>query len=1683
MSEANLTPATEDPPPLITEESAASDKKNNAEEFGPEERRDVAVTSKDADEVKNGCENGTEGTVDEDANIVEADDANGGDSDSGLHPTGMSEENPTPATEDPPPLLTGESTASDKKNNAEKFGPEESRDVAVTSNNADEVKNGCENGTEGTADEDANIVEADDANGSDSDRGLHPTGMSEANPAPATEDPPLLVTGESAASDKNNAEKFVPEESGDVVVTSNNADEVKNDCEHGTEGTADEDANIVEADDANGGDSDRGLRPTGMSEANPTPAIGDSPSLVNGESAASDKNNAEKFVPEASREVAVTSNSAGEVRNGYENGTEGASDEYTNVVEADDANGGDSYYPNVVGAEDVKMVYTQHETNIEAVDVKMVDTQHEANIEAEDVKMIDTQHKANIEAMDVKTVGTQDARMVHTHHEANIEAEEDACLDKEGKNWDNQHAMATEGEDIKMVEAKADARNSEAQDVKEDACQKKNHTNIEDKDMRMADREDACQKEGKEGKNEDCQYAKVSEAHEMKILEADKNVRSAELQGNGKKEEMEDQVEVEENENNVNIEDDDAKTVDKEVTCQKEGDRNNENSHDAKIAESDEINIVVAKTNAGNAEVEKKGKEEKSEKTEEEKNNANIETDELIVLEKDSACQKVDKKVKNEDIQDAKESDAEDMDIVEGKTDATISEAIENRNKEEMDSNAEENKNDVNIDTESVIMVDKENACQHKHEGKTDDSQDAKAAEGEDIKIAEAKSDAGNAEVDEIEKEEKEEQNEEKAHDVNNQTDEVKSTDKEDACQKEDKERKNEDSHGTKAAEKEEIMVVEAKSAAGHAEVKENRKRGEDEDKTEEKQNDNKERTICLEKQDEDKMEPADVDKQEKQDGSKEEEKGDVDKHELSDREESIKESHAVLKGDAKGNVGKQEMDDRDQNVKEKQEGLEEEERVGSSKPKTAKDEQDGTAEKQEGEKQDVNVAAEKKEEEKQDAELTAEENDKTQEGKVAAEKKEYEKVKENVSFEKNAEMVIEMEVSEKNPVEIDKQERQDGLKEEEKGGIDEHELSDREESIKESQEVLKGEAKGNVGQLEMDDREKNVKEKREGSEEEGVGSSNSKAAKDEQDEAAEKQEGDIQDVNVAAEKKEEEKQVTAEEKNKTQDGKVAAEKKEDDGVNENVIFEKNAETVIEMGDSEKGEEMEMNEKTSANKQEEEKDNHIDDISKQSKQKKGTKRSNTDMEEAGNGTEAVAKVGESGNNLAENKDEAPKSKKARVVREEGHKKDKKQGSSKSRDTKDSLSNPSPYSLDRPTRERKTVERLVEVIEKEPGGSLFVEKGRGTPLKNIPGVSYRISRKTNHDLKFLHQILFGRFGRAADFKTHILEFSGFVWHESDEKHRAKAKEKLDNCSKDTLCDLCDLLTVPVSRVNIKKEDIVTKLLDFIAEPHANDDSTLSDDQGSNSRKRRREGGNATKSSEGTHKRSRKNLDDEHTSRKRQQKYFEFESDEEAAEEGHEEDEHIKSDRKENKDDSEEADDEQEDSYASKKVKASKKSMEGKGYTAKRRAITGSVPKTAPAATLSKCSIRVSSSSKSSKDKQSSAEDSNSRKSKPITPKRAANAQKETDERRSSGKGLTRSKGKSAGAEKTLPSKAELQNTIVGMLKKVDMNTTTYSDILKMLDKHYKVDLSSRKEDIKLMVYDELVKKAAESDDED
>ena len=124
-----------------------------------------------------------------------------------------------------------------------------------------------------------------------------------------------------------------------------------------------------------------------------------------------------------------------------------------------------------------------------------------------------------------------------------------------------------------------------------------------------------------------------------------------------------------------------------------------------------------------------------------------------------------------------------------------------------------------------------------------------------------------------------------------------------------------------------------------------------------------------------------------------------------------------------------------------------------------------------------------------------------------------------------------------------------------------------------------------------------------------------------------------------------------------------------------------------------------------------------------------------------------------------------------------------------------------------------------------------------------------------------------------------------------------------------------------------------------------------------------------------------------------------------------------------------------------------------------------------------------SSKVSKEKESPEDSAKvfSRKKKSVTPKRPSSSEKEIKDKKSSGKKVTKGKGESA--EVGLPSKDELRKTITEILKKVDFNTATFSDILKKLEDRYKIDLTPRKSAIKIMIQEELTRLSKEDDDED
>uniref|UniRef100_A0A1D1Y7F9 Protein DEK n=1 Tax=Anthurium amnicola TaxID=1678845 RepID=A0A1D1Y7F9_9ARAE len=437
-------------------------------------------------------------------------------------------------------------------------------------------------------------------------------------------------------------------------------------------------------------------------------------------------------------------------------------------------------------------------------------------------------------------------------------------------------------------------------------------------------------------------------------------------------------------------------------------------------------------------------------------------------------------------------------------------------------------------------------------------------------------------------------------------------------------------------------------------------------------------------------------------------------------------------------------------------------------------------------------------------------------------------------------------------------------------------------------------------------------------------------------------------------------------------------------------------------------------------------------------------------------------------------------------------KDDKTKKKKGRAAKEVLSTPLASPIDRPVRERKTVERLVETLRKEPSKALLIEKGQGTPLKDIPNVAYKLSKRKPADIKSLHLLLFGRKGKAINYKNHIFQFSGFVWHENEDKQRTKLKEKLDKCVKDRLLDFCDVFDIPGSRATSRKEELVAKLLDFMVSPRATTDVILADkEQLLKSRKRRRVSRSALRRYAGiSGKQSRKKRTKGENASKSEKSAIETE-DEDEEEEGDkenglpDEDETVKHSETEEEDESEQDNTAKEVEYSEKVRQVTKKSSR-KGRSpvmAKSKKLT--TPKKTPLPASNKSPRKpYSKRLKADKAKNSKDEVFSRKKKHEVTPKKTMpSSNADVEDKKATGKKAGRSKAKSNQAKESGPTEDELRNTICEILKEVDFNTATFTDILKKLASHYNMDLTARKGSIKLMIQDELTKLADEAEDED
>ncbi|XP_010550743.1 PREDICTED: protein DEK-like [Tarenaya hassleriana] len=454
-------------------------------------------------------------------------------------------------------------------------------------------------------------------------------------------------------------------------------------------------------------------------------------------------------------------------------------------------------------------------------------------------------------------------------------------------------------------------------------------------------------------------------------------------------------------------------------------------------------------------------------------------------------------------------------------------------------------------------------------------------------------------------------------------------------------------------------------------------------------------------------------------------------------------------------------------------------------------------------------------------------------------------------------------------------------------------------------------------------------------------------------------------------------------------------------------------------------------------------------------------------------TEAPAEdgggVGDSGKAVSRESDEAEEKDEAKEKENGVESEEEETGQKGSSGINKSVDNEPVTPLsDRPTRTRKKVERYSLPTPSRSSGSKSVSivKGRGTILRDIPNVAYKLSkRKPDDNLLLLHTILYGKKAKPQMLKKNIGQFSGFVWSEKEEeKQRTRVKEKLERCIKEKLIDFCDVLDIPINKSNVKKEELSVKVLEFLEYPKATRDVLLADRENKPKKRKVTPKENSGEASEVTTKRKRQ---PKTSGEKRNQPSETEETKEERddASEGtndsHEEDE---APLKEESDDidtqTEDEKDEAEGKQSSDKKSSQKKTVKGSSGTKRED----------KAASTNQMTKSTSSSTKKQKVENEGQKDQND----------SSEGKGKKRSSKSLAKDLGKEKsGRKGGAE---PTTKEMFAVVARILKEVDFDTATLSDILKKLGGHFGVDLMHRKAEVKDIIT-EAMKEMTDDDDDD
>ncbi|KAJ4791624.1 DEK domain-containing chromatin associated protein [Rhynchospora pubera] len=329
---------------------------------------------------------------------------------------------------------------------------------------------------------------------------------------------------------------------------------------------------------------------------------------------------------------------------------------------------------------------------------------------------------------------------------------------------------------------------------------------------------------------------------------------------------------------------------------------------------------------------------------------------------------------------------------------------------------------------------------------------------------------------------------------------------------------------------------------------------------------------------------------------------------------------------------------------------------------------------------------------------------------------------------------------------------------------------------------------------------------------------------------------------------------------------------------------------------------------------------------------------------------------------------------------------------------------------------------VEFTEK-----FVIKKGKGTPLKDIPNVVSKLETKVFSFFTALHCILYGQNDEVEDYKKDVLHFSGFVLHDDEENQREKVKERLCRCTREMLAQLFSVFDICVGTAfyGMKKEKIIQLLLNFLEAPY-----------------------DGSEEAESFHKEPF-----QMPSRKRKLETTEKLSSEmdtsSSLEAVHEEDKEESKEANNNVTSSEP--EEMRGSEKEKKSTVPETPMDG-GLN-----LSKDVPDMNEG-TRGVASFELNSKSSSEKLMKSVWELEKSNKNQKFTESRVANG------------------GDKPPKEWCDPSCEEVQNAISIILEKIDITTATFTDVLEELDEHFEMDMSPRKDAIKVMIEEGLYRLA-------